>query len=261
MPAIEAITRASRERGALSAILIATCIAVPAHATVLEYGADGKATVREHAKAASAGSTTNAGGKADAKKGRLRTLARATALGHADHEAIEDAGLDAATFALLFEAMIQRESAFDPKAVSPKGAQGLGQLMPGTAADLGVADPFDPIANLNGAARYLVEQLDRFGSIDLALAAYNAGPGAVAKHGGVPPFAETRAYVDWITKRAGIEAKPTPVAVADGSDSTDTSSAPSPSATDTREAGSASARTVGFEDDTTLTGKVSVWEF
>ena len=261
MPAIEAITRGLRERGAVPAILIAACVSVPAHATVLEYGADGRATVREHTKATSAGSSNGTPRKANAKKEQLRTLARATALGHADHEAIEDAGLDAATFALLFETLIQRESAFDPKAVSPKGARGLGQLMPGTAADLGVTDPFDPIANLDGSARYLVEQLDRFGSVELALAAYNAGPGAVAKHGGVPPFAETRAYVDWITKRAGIEAKPVPVAVADGSDRAGPTPAPSPSATDEQEAGPASARTVGFEDDTTLTGKVSVWEF
>ena len=261
MPVIEAITRALREREAVSAILIAACIAVPARATVLEYGADGQATVREHAEVTSTKPTDNIIRKPDAGKERLRTLARATALGHARDNAIEDAGLDAATFALLFETLIQRESAFDPKAISPKGAKGLGQLMPGTAADLGVADPFDPIGNLDGSARYLVEQLNRFGSVELALAAYNAGPGAVAKHGGVPPYAETRAYVDWITKRVGIEAKPVPVAVADGPDSTATSFAPSPSSTDEREAGSAIARTVGFEDDTTLTGKVSVWEF
>ena len=261
MRAIEAITRVLRERRAVPLILIAACVSVPAQATVLEYSADGRTTVREHAKATSARPTSGTIRTADTHKDRLRTLARATALGHAGHEAIEDAGLDAATFALLFEAMIQRESAFDPIAVSPKGARGLGQLMPGTAADLGVADPFDPIANLNGSARYLVEQLDHFGSAELALAAYNAGPSAVAKHGGIPPFAETRAYVDWITKRAGIGTKPAPVAIADGSDSSDASPAPSPSATDEREAGPASARTVGFEDDTTLTGKVSVWEF
>ena len=261
MPVIEAITRALREREAVFAILIAACIAEPARATVLEYGADGQVTVREHAKVTSASPTDDTIRMSNAGKERLRTLARATALGHAGDDAIEQAGLDAATFALLFEMLIQRESAFDPKAVSPKGARGLGQLMPGTASDLGVADPFDPIANLDGSARYLVEQLDRFGSVELALAAYNAGPGAVAKHGGVPPFAETRAYVDWITKRAGIEARQMPVAIADGPASADTSVVPSPSATDEREAGSASAPAIGFEDDTTFTRKVSVWEF
>lgn len=86
------------------------------------------------------------------------------------------------------------ESRYCQDAVSPKGAVGLGQLMPGTAAALGV-DASDPAQNLAGAARYLREQLDAFGDVTLALAAYNAGPGAVSKYGGVPPYAETKAYV------------------------------------------------------------------
>ena len=161
--------------------------------------------------------------------------------------------------------------------MTPRSAAVLGQLMPGTAADLGVTDPFDPIANLDGSARYLVEQLRRFGSIELALAAYNAGPGAVRKHDGVPPFAETRAYVDWIMTHARIaKAKPALVTVADRSDaqsSADVSAAPdkpngdgppnasSPSSTDASDAEPASVRPVAIEDDVTLTGKVSVWEF
>lgn len=95
------------------------------------------------------------------------------------------------------------ESRYCPDAVSPKGALGLGQLMPGTARELGV-DPFDPAQNLAGAARYLRLQLDAFGSLELALAAYNAGPGAVRKHGGVPPFAETRAYVREVARLYGV---------------------------------------------------------
>jgi len=94
----------------------------------------------------------------------------------------------------LFLRLIGAESSFNPDAVSSKGATGLSQLMPGTAAELGV-DPTDPIQNLRGGARYLRQQLDEFGDPVLALAAYNAGPGNVRKYGGVPPFAETQNYV------------------------------------------------------------------
>lgn len=94
----------------------------------------------------------------------------------------------------LFLRLVNQESRFKPKARSHKGAIGLAQLMPGTAKDLGV-DPHDPQQNLEGGARYLKMMYDQFGSWRLALAAYNAGPGAVKKHGGVPPFRETRNYV------------------------------------------------------------------
>jgi hypothetical protein len=97
----------------------------------------------------------------------------------------------------LFLRLVNQESRFNPNAVSPAGAMGLAQLMPGTARDLGV-DPNDPVQNLTGGARYLRQQLDTFGQPDLALAAYNAGPGNVRKHGGVPPFEETQNYVSSI---------------------------------------------------------------
>ena len=94
----------------------------------------------------------------------------------------------------LFLRLVQQESAWRPRAKSHKGATGLAQLMPATARMLGV-DPLDPAENLDGGARYLRMQYEEFRSWRLALAAYNAGPGAVKKHGGVPPFRETRDYV------------------------------------------------------------------
>lgn len=94
----------------------------------------------------------------------------------------------------LFLRLVQQESGWNPGAVSPKGATGLAQLMPGTAKMLGV-DINDPEENLHGGARYLRRMYDKFGTWKLALAAYNAGPGAVDEHDGIPPYKETIAYV------------------------------------------------------------------
>ena len=103
----------------------------------------------------------------------------------------------------LLKGLVQQESGFDPNARSGAGAVGLTQLMPSTAAALGVTDPTDPAQSLQGGARYLRDQLDRFGGDErLALAAYNAGPGAVAKYGGVPPYAETQGYVNKVLANA-----------------------------------------------------------
>lgn len=97
----------------------------------------------------------------------------------------------------LFERLVQAESSFNPAARSQVGAQGFSQLMPATAADLGV-DPSDPMQNLQGGARYLRQQIDRFGNVPMALAAYNAGPTRVARAGGIPNIAETQNYVSKI---------------------------------------------------------------
>ena len=105
----------------------------------------------------------------------------------------------------VFLSLVHQESRFDPKAKSPRGAFGLTQLMPGTARDLGV-DPRDPMANLDAGARYLRQQIDRFGSLPLALAAYNSGPGRVIKSGNqIPNIRETQNYVSDILRNSGME--------------------------------------------------------
>lgn len=108
----------------------------------------------------------------------------------------------------LLEALVWQESRWNESAVSPVGAQGLAQLMPGTARYLGV-DPRDPYANLEGGARYLREQLDRFdGDLEKALAAYNAGPGRVERAGGIPNIRETKQYVAAIMGRLANHSRP-----------------------------------------------------
>ncbi len=124
------------------------------------------------------------------------------------HKASRQYGLDPR----LVEAVIRVESNFDTAAESPKGAQGPMQLMPETQAYLGVVDPFDAEANVTAGSDYLRRQLDRFGSLELALAAYNAGPGNVVRYGGIPPFPETQAYVARVLAfyRASPEPQPFP---------------------------------------------------
>jgi soluble lytic murein transglycosylase-like protein len=128
--------------------------------------------------------------------GDVRELAAAAARRH---------GLDPE----LVMAVVSVESAFRPQAVSPKGAQGLMQLMPGTARSLGVADPLDPAQNLDGGARHLGQLIELYnGDLVRALAAYNAGQGAVQRHGGVPPYRETRSYVKKVLDRYREKKKP-----------------------------------------------------
>jgi soluble lytic murein transglycosylase-like protein len=127
---------------------------------------------------------------ADAKPTDLAEMVEAAARRH---------GLDPE----LVRAVVAVESGFRPDAVSPKGAQGLMQLMPATAKSLGVKDALDPFSNVDGGTRYLRMLVTRYGGdLNRALAAYNAGMGAVARHGGVPPYPETLAYVRKVLKRA-----------------------------------------------------------
>ena len=104
---------------------------------------------------------------------------------------------------VLLAALLKAESDFDTHALSGAGAQGIAQFMPGTAAGMGVGDPFDPAQAIPGAARLIASGIREFGSVPLALAAYNAGGGAVRRYGGIPPYPETRAYVARIIALAG----------------------------------------------------------
>jgi soluble lytic murein transglycosylase-like protein len=128
---------------------------------------------------------------------------------------IEDAAQRNGVDPALLKGLIRQESNFDPTAGSPAGAVGLTQLMPATAASLGVSDPTNPAQSIEGGAKYLKAQLDRFGGDPAkALAAYNAGPGAVTRYGGVPPYAETQQYVQKVlgyARQYGASLSTTPI--------------------------------------------------
>ncbi|HTA32562.1 MAG TPA: lytic transglycosylase domain-containing protein [Solirubrobacteraceae bacterium] len=124
--------------------------------------------------------------------------------GESEYESLIDQaatrnGLDPA----ILHGLIEQESGFDPSATSSAGAAGLTQLMPGTASSLGVANPLDPAESIEGGARYLGQLMGQFGgNAEDALAAYNAGPGAVQQYGGVPPYSETQSYVSKVLANA-----------------------------------------------------------
>lgn len=132
----------------------------------------------------------------DTRRGpvEIEELITEVALHYATHPGIRGSGLTLTEWIALFRANIAIESNFKQSARSHVGAIGLGQLMPDTAQTLGV-NPFDARDNLHGSARYLLTQLQDFGSKELALAAYNAGPAAVSRYGGVPPYRETQGHV------------------------------------------------------------------
>ena len=177
-------------------VVVGGLLVQSANAQVLEIGADGAVTrfegpavfTDDGAKAlVQAAPAADVSIGADAVRQQISTAANAYAL---DPK--------------LVEAVAWRESRFHAGALSAKGAIGVMQLMPGTARDLGV-DPRDPVQNIRGGALYLRRMMSAFGGdVRLALAAYNAGPAAVRKHGGVPPYAETQAYVTSILGRLAV---------------------------------------------------------
>lgn len=124
-----------------------------------------------------------------------------TAQQYSNHPALARAGINPTEFRIWFQSLIKQESNFSIGARSPAAAYGLTQIIPGTAKELGIYPAYyeDPRLQLDGGARYFLQQLNRFGTVPLALAAYNAGPGAVQKYGGIPPYRETQNYVVKIT--------------------------------------------------------------
>jgi soluble lytic murein transglycosylase-like protein len=197
---------------------IAACHALPARADVLEVGADGQVQwiagpmAQQPGLAAPLLAGPLLSGQALAEvpadiaallpdHALADTQAHAAGIPAAYVAAVQELARRFDLSPALLEAVVWQESRWRANAVSPAGARGLAQLMPGTAREMGV-DPDDPIANLEGGARYLREQLDRFdGDLERALAAYNAGPGRVIRSGGIPEIRETRLYVAAIMGR------------------------------------------------------------
>ena len=159
---------------------------------VLRYDANGQLIVPPAAPPQEAAGVP----RKSLSRGRGKQIAdiRSVAARYVRHPVVRSLGLSERGWTAFFQAMIQIESGYRPGAVSSAGAIGLAQLTPATARALRV-NAHDPLENLDGGARYLITQMDRFGSLELALAAYNAGPEAVTRFGGIPPYGETRSHV------------------------------------------------------------------
>lgn len=174
-------------------------LAATAHAQVLSIGDDGAVV-------------TYAGPSVHTSAGVSSIMPTVAALAGGAPAEVGDAILESsarhAVPAAVVEAVAWQESRFNQSAISPKGARGVMQLMPGTAAGLGV-DASNLKSNVDGGAAYLAQQIRRFGDLRLALAAYNAGPEAVNRYGGVPPYAETQTYVRAILARISATASQT----------------------------------------------------
>lgn len=184
----------------LPLLAVVTFAASPAYAQIIEIGGDGEATVYD-APTIFADEGNSLVHERAAHVGQPMAQRSSASISVAQVE--REYGLPSG----IVDAVIYQESRGRMNAVSPKGALGLMQLMPGTAAQLGV-NPYDADQNMRGGARYLRQQIDRFGSIPLALAAYNAGPGAVLRYGGIPPYRETQNYVATILGRWQPPARP-----------------------------------------------------
>jgi soluble lytic murein transglycosylase-like protein len=198
--------RARLSLGAAAAAAAAALFATPAEGQVMDIASDGTVSVRQGSGAATWEVVSPASDKTVDQNGQPIVPAYA----YSDvtpppvppqfAAALTHAAVSANLSPTLLSALVWQESRWNPSAISPKGAIGLAQLMPGTARDLGV-NPADPAANLIGGARYLRQLLDQFdGDVERALAAYNAGPGRVRSAGGIPAIAETRAYVASIVR-------------------------------------------------------------
>ena len=198
------LTRMRHAYPAITYTITCFLCAYPATATVFEYDEVGTLTVTETKEKPATPKRVKTSINTKQQLA-YRELSRSVALEFSGKPGVVKAGIDAQTFVDIFEALIDQESDFDPKAVSDKGAIGLGQLLPGTARSLNVVDPFDPHQNLVGSAKYLTKQLFDFGSLELALAAYNAGPDRVKKYGDIPPFEETQNFVVSIMTNAGLD--------------------------------------------------------
>ena len=182
----------------IRAAFLAALLASPAAAAVFEVGADGSVERLDTASAPTVPAVA-----APARSIRVATSARAASF----RPDVERAGSQYAVSPALIDAIAHVESRYNPAAVSPARAIGIMQLMPGTARELGV-DPRDPAANIRGGTAYLRKLLNRFdGDLVRTIAAYNAGPGAVIKAGGVPKYRETQAYVASVMNRLAASAQ------------------------------------------------------